>query len=114
MEIAYQIVVLLHLVGFASLFGGFLVQARNAAPEVNAAMLHGAWTQLVTGLALVTWLEFGPDQLNYAKIGVKLAITVLVVLLVAKNRKFASIPRGLWALIGAMTLANASLAVLWQ
>jgi hypothetical protein len=38
----------------------------------------------------------------------------MIVLLVAKNRKFASIPRGLWALIGGLTIANAAVAVLWQ
>ena len=114
MEFAYQAVVLLHLIGFASLFGGFLVQARVPAPEVNAAMLHGAWTQLVTGLGLVAFLEIGPEPVNHIKIGVKLLITLFVVIVVAKNRKFASIPRGLWALIGALTLVNAGLAVLWR
>jgi hypothetical protein len=41
-------------------------------------------------------------------------VTGLIVLLVLKNRKFASIPRGLWGLIGGLTLANAVVAVLWQ
>jgi hypothetical protein len=41
-------------------------------------------------------------------------VTALVVLLVVKNRKFASIPRGLWGLIVALTLTNAAVAVLWQ
>jgi hypothetical protein len=34
--------------------------------------------------------------------------------LVAKNRKFAAIPRGLWGLIGGLTITNAAVAVLWQ
>ena len=113
MDIAYQILVLLHLIGFASLFGGLLVQARSVEPEVNAAMLHGGWTQLVTGLALVALLEIGPEPVNHVKVGVKLAITLVVVLLVAKNRRFTSIPKGLWALMGVLTLANAGIAVLW-
>jgi hypothetical protein len=41
-------------------------------------------------------------------------VTALVVLLVIKNRKFASIPRGLWALLVVLTLTNAAVAVLWQ
>jgi hypothetical protein len=36
------------------------------------------------------------------------------VLLVVKNRKFASIPRGLWGLIGGLTIVDAAVAVLWQ
>jgi hypothetical protein len=114
MQIAYQILVLLHLIGFAALFGGVLVQLRSKAPEVNAAMLYGSLTLLITGLALVWLEELGPDPVNHLKIAIKLVVTALIVLLVLKNRKFASIPRGLWALIGGLTLTNAVVAVLWQ
>jgi hypothetical protein len=51
---------------------------------------------------------------NHLKIAIKLLLTGLVVLLVVKNRKFASMPRGLWGLIGGLTLTNAAVAVLWQ
>jgi hypothetical protein len=114
MQLGYQILVLLHLIGFAALFGGILVQLRSKEPEVNAAMLHGSLTLLITGLALVTLQELGPDPVNHIKIGIKLAIAAILVLLVVKNRKFASIPRGLWGLLGVLTIANAAVAVLWQ
>ncbi len=114
MQLSYQILVLLHLIGFAALFGGILVQLRSKEPEVNAAMLHGSLTLLITGLALVTLQELGPDPVNYIKIAIKLTITALLVLLVVKNRKFATIPRGLWGLLGVLTIANAAVAVLWQ
>ncbi|HEX5905614.1 MAG TPA: hypothetical protein VFY56_01255 [Propionibacteriaceae bacterium] len=114
MQLGYQILVLLHLIGFAALFGGIIVQLRSKEPEVNAAMLHGSLTLLITGLALVTLQELGPDPVNHIKIGIKLAITAILVLLVVKNRKFASIPRGLWGLLGVLTIANAAVAVLWQ
>ena len=58
--------------------------------------------------------EVGPDPVDHAKIAIKLLITVVIVVLVAKNRKFATIPRGLWGLIGGLTIANAAVAVLWQ
>ena len=99
MQIAHQILVLLHLIGFAALLGGLLVQLRAKEPEVNAAMLHGSLTLLITGLALVWLSEIGPDPVNYFKIAIKFAVTAMVVLLVVKNRKFASIPRGLWGLL---------------
>jgi len=119
MHFLHQVLVLIHLIGFASLFGGLMVQVRSVHPEVNAAMASGAWTQIVSGLLLVGLLEAGLDPtvegpLNNVKIGIKLVVTVVVVVLVAKNRKFESIPRGLWALLGGLTLANAALAVLWQ
>lgn len=113
----YQLVTLVHLIGFAALLGGSLVQFRAVEPEVNRTMLVGSWTQLVTGLVLATVLELTPDPsdpVNHAKLGVKLGVTVIVVLLVAKNRKFQSIPRGLWAIITGLTLVNAAIAVLWS
>jgi hypothetical protein len=113
-HVALQIVVLIHLIGFACLFGGSVVQLRATEPDVNAAMLHGAWLALVTGAALVGFAVLGHDQLNYPKLSIKAALTLFLVILVSKNRKFASIPKGLLALIGAMTLANATVAVLWQ
>ena len=114
MQLAHQILLLLHLIGFAALLGGVLVQLRSKEPEVNAAMLHGSLTLLITGIALVALEEIGPDPVNHLKIAIKLVVAAIVVLLVVKNRKFASIPRGLWGLIGGLTIANAAVAVLWQ
>ena len=132
MDIVAQLLVLLHLIGFATLFGGIVVQLRLLDPEVNAAMLLGAWGELLTGLALVAlpllnvlgvypagpaeqWMRtVRPDGvLDFSQLGVKLAITAFVVLLVSVNRKFASIPRGLLALMGLLTLSSAAVAVLW-
>lgn len=116
MHLVYQILTLVHLVGFAALLGGCLVQLRVVEPEVNAMMLIGAWTQLVSGLALAVLLELGndpADPVNHAKLGVKLAVAAIVVLLVAVNRRFQSIPKGLWGLITGLTLVNAGVAVLW-
>ena len=128
MQIAQHLLVLFHLIGFAALLGGLLVQVRAKEPEVNASMLNGSFTLLLTGLALVIVEELGSDQLNYVKIAikllkasladdpvvVKLLLMAVILVLVAKNRKFATIPRGLWGLIGGLTIANAVVAVLWQ
>jgi hypothetical protein len=115
MHLVYAFLTLVHLVGFAALFGGCLVQFRAVAPEVSRTMLVGAWTQLASGLLLAGVLELDsdPTPVNHAKLAVKLVITAVVVLLVAKNRKFESIPKGLWALISALTLTNAVIAVFW-
>jgi len=114
MQLAQQILVLIHLIGFAALFGGFLVQIRSKEPEINASMLNGSFTLLISGLALVALEEIGPDPVNHVKIAIKLLITAVIVVLVAKNRKFTATPRGLWGLIGGLTIMNAAVAVLWQ
>lgn len=117
MHLVYQLLTLVHLVGFAALLGGCLVQFRAVEPEVNRTMLIGAWIQLISGLALAALLELAADPANPAnhiKLGVKLVIAAIVLLLVAKNRKFASIPKGLWGIITGLTLINAGIAVLWS
>ncbi len=54
MALGYQIAVFVHLVAFAALLGGCLAQLRaGPPPEVNLAMLYGAWVQLISGLGLV-------------------------------------------------------------
>jgi len=89
----------------ASALGAF---AGSLAHEINQPLAAAA----VNGDAALRWLS--ADPVNHAKLGVKLGVAAVVVLLVAKNRKFQSIPRGLWVIIGAGTLINAGLAVLWQ
>lgn len=117
MGLVDEIVLLLHLVGFAALFGGILVQVRAAEPEVNAAMLHGSYTMLVTGLALAVFAKIGIgslDEFHAGKLVVKLIIAAIITFLVIINRRFTSIPKGLWGLLGVLTLGNAVVTVLWQ
>lgn len=114
MTLLYDILVILHFVGLASLLGGFLVQLRTSPRVVNAAMFHGALTQLVTGVLLVglsySVYDQGPDN---AKITVKLVILLVVLGLVLANRKKDEVSTAVWGAIGALTLANTAIAVLW-
>ncbi|HEY5846384.1 MAG TPA: hypothetical protein VIT42_06305 [Microlunatus sp.] len=115
MALGYQIAVFIHLVAFAALLGGCLAQLRaGPPPEVNLAMLYGAWVQLISGLGLVIlrYLQLAP--LNYLSYAIKLLLTLLVLVLVAKNRKFQSVPGGLLIIIIGLTLVSAGLATFWS
>jgi hypothetical protein len=114
MHLAQQFVVLVHLVGFAALLGGILVQTRTPEPEVNATMLWGGWAELGSGVVLVVLALVAGDDLGWGSVAVKTAVTLVLVLLLARNRRFLSVPRGLWLLMGLLTLLNAALAVLWR
>jgi hypothetical protein len=105
---------LLHLVGFAALFGGMFVQLRAAPRAVNSAMVHGALTMLVTGLILVGVLEGLDAGPNSTKIAVKFVITLLVTVLVVANRRKTSVPTGLFFGLMTLVLVNAGIAVLWS
>lgn len=104
---------LAHLIGFAGLLGGVLAQLRAVQPEVTGVMLFGGWTELITGVALVVLELTGAGRVAWWPLSVKLVVTLFVVLLLVRNRRFLSVPRGLLVLIGVLTLGAAALAVLW-
>ncbi len=113
MDILYNVFVLLHFIGFAALFGGAFTQVKGPRRIVNAAMFHGALTQVVTGIVLLLLLELGDDPVNHMKLGIKFLVLVVITVLVLLNRKKTSVPNGaFWAIFG-LTLANAALAVFW-
>ena len=115
MEIVYDVVVVLHFLGLASLIGGWLVQLRATGERrVLPAMLHGALTQLVTGVAIVGIGEAALDRdYDIPKITTKLVVTAVVVVLVWANRRKEVIPDGLYFIIGGLSVLNVALAVLW-
>jgi hypothetical protein len=113
MEFARDALLLLHLVGFAALFGGAFVQLRDDVKVVNSAMLHGALTQVVSGLLLVGVIEGAGDDIDSVKIGVKLAVALVVGVLCWVNRRKEAVPHGLFWAVALLTLANAAVAVFW-
>lgn len=113
MDTAQQVVLFLHLVGFAALFGGAFVQVRDVEKVINVPMLYGALAQVVTGVVLVGILEGQDTPLNTTKMGVKLAVALVVALLCWVNRSKRSVPHGLFHCLWLLTLGNAAIAVFW-
>ena len=116
MEFIYDLVVILHFIGLASVVGGFIVQISSSEKGVNAAMFHGALTQLVTGLILVGMVEgcAVDEEINMTKISVKLAIVLVVTVLAFMGRKKTPPQVALWGAIGALSISNIFIAVLWS
>lgn len=113
--------VVLHFIGLAALFGGFLLQIkalRAKTAEILPAMVHGAWTMFITGLLLVGAREWeimlgaGRD-LDHIKIAVKTAVALIVLILVLLNRKKKPVGSGALGAIGGLTFLNIVLAVFW-
>ena len=59
-------------------------------------MRDGIGTAFVAGLLLVGVLEAGDDSVNHAKVGVKFAIGLVILVLVMANVRKERIPQGLW------------------
>lgn len=115
MQFVYNLIVILHFIGLAALLGGFLVQMSSAEKGVNPSMLHGALTQLVTGVLMVGLIESGAvdEEANMTKISVKLGIVIVITVLAFIGRRKQPPQVALWGIIGALTLANVVIAVLW-
>ena len=114
MEWVRLILLTLHLLGFAALFGGLVVQAREPQKAVNAAMRDGAGTAFLAGLLLVGVLEASDVAVDNAKIAVKLAIGLVILVLVMANMRKPQIPQGLWVGLLVLTVANVCVAVFWS
>ncbi|MGW1766420.1 hypothetical protein ACWCQL_20380 [Streptomyces sp. NPDC002073] len=116
MDVLIDVFVGLHIIGIASLLGGFLTQMKAmgaGTARFVPAMLHGALTMLVTGVALVGFHQMQDDPVNNVKVGVKLAILFVVLALVYVKRDEERVDKGLFAAVGGLTLANIFIAVLW-
>ena len=113
MEFLRHLLLFLHLVGFAVLFGAFVAQVGQAQLRITAGMLHGALLQLVTGIGLVGVLQADDVEVNNAKITIKLLVLIAIFVLVVTNRAKERVSTGPWLAVGLLTLLNAGLAVFW-
>jgi hypothetical protein len=107
----------LHLVGFALLVGAWVAQYVTGKLRVNVPMRTGLGTMIGTGLLLAIPFPRGVD-LDYVKLGVKLAIAVgigaLFGVAVTRERAGTAVSRPLFLSIGGLALVNAAIAVFWR
>lgn len=119
MEHLVTILVILHFVGLSYLLGAFLLQIKDIIKgkgRVVRGMLDGAYTQLVTGLALTGIYSAGlveDEEVNNTKIAVKLSVLIVITVLAIVFRKREVAPSWVLWTIGGLTLLNVVLAVAW-
>lgn len=116
MDVLIHLFVGLHIIGIAALLGGFLTQMKamgQGTARFVPAMLHGALTMLVTGVVLVGLNEAQDHHVNTFKIGVKLALLVVILGLVYVKRDEEKVDKSMFGLVGLLTMANIFIAVLW-
>ncbi|MFI1755876.1 hypothetical protein [Streptomyces sp. NPDC020571] len=116
MDVLIHLFVGLHIIGIAALLGGFLTQMKamgQGTARFTPAMLHGALTMLVTGAVLVGLNQAQDYSVDNVKIGVKLAVLIVILGLVYVKRDDEKVDKPLFGLVGALTLVNIFIAVLW-
>ncbi|MEV6110267.1 hypothetical protein AB0M28_37040 [Streptomyces sp. NPDC051940] len=116
MDVLINVFVGLHIIGIASLLGGFLTQMKamgTGTARIVPAMLHGALTMLVTGLILVGLNQADDQEVNNVKIAVKTAILVAILVLVYVKRDDERVSKGVFGAVGLLTVANIFIATVW-
>ncbi|MDN3296714.1 hypothetical protein QWM81_22230 [Streptomyces ficellus] len=116
MDVLINVFVALHIIGIASLLGGFLTQMKamgEGTARFGPAMLHGALTMLVTGMVLVGLNQADDQAVNNVKIAVKLAILVVILGLVYVKRDEEKVDKAAFGAVGGLTVANIFIATLW-
>lgn len=112
-----------HFIGLAAILGPFLDQWRADVKRVTQTMVWGARAQLLTGLLLVGVAEMNDYDVDHAKIAVKLVVAVAVAGVAevgAKRTKALSAESSaggvttFWWLVGALTVVNIIVAVVWR
>lgn len=113
MELLHHVLLVLHLLGWAIVLGGVVVNIRTG--QLPAGILHGALTALATGIALVLVGSLGLDRdYDHVKLGAKLLVALAVTALVLVGRRQPErVGAGLSGAIAGLTALNVTLAVLW-
>lgn len=116
MNILFEIILVLHLLGWALVLGGTLTHLRT--PRIAPGVLHGILTALVTGLLMVGLVSsgaMGDVDPNNLKLAVKLVIAAVVLgLVLAGNRRPERVTSALLGAVAGLTVVNVAIAVLWR
>lgn len=102
----------LHLLGFAAVFGGWLVSWLSKRYNINTAMLYGIAAQLATGVVLY---GLAGSDANHMKLGIKFLLALLlgVMIVIPWWKKREKVASGHFWAIGGMVLVTAGVAVFW-
>lgn len=116
MELLRDVVVLVHLIGFAVTFGAWAAEATARRSRFTPVMNYGLLLSFLTGVALSAPWPAG-IELDYPKIGVKLVILVILGALIGigsarQRRSGEPVAGATFYAVGALSLLAAGIAVI--
>ena len=114
MEILIRVLLVLHLLGFASIMTGVLSQTKefkNGA-KVLPSILHGAWLSMGAGLIMTGLLPANGEHVNPISISIKSAVITAIFFIAYTYRKKQNTPKWVVPTIGLLTVINLCVAVI--
>ena len=111
MDSAQLALVFIHLLGMAAVVGGYFAGIRSVPKRLSAGMVHGSLLQLVSGVLLLGLAEMGTEPVSHAKYGIKIALTIVLLLISWPRRRDQEIPSGTYHAVGILAVTNVAIAV---
>jgi hypothetical protein len=110
-ELIVHIFLVLHFLGIAALLAGFFTSMKDmkTGMKVNAGVLHGAYTMLITGLVMAGVTK--PEELNAIVISLKSISLTAIFFIAYTYRKKEATPKWAMPAIFLLTTLNIVLAV---
>ena len=102
-----MVVYVIHILAVIGILVLLLLQWNKSPRTLNPGVLHAGLTALLAGLILVGLHDtVKPDEdLNHAKVGIKLLVLIIILALGYKNVKKPELPKNVWlSMIGLTTL----------
>ncbi len=114
MELIIRILLVLHLLGFASIMAGVLSQTKafKTGAAVLPSILHGSWLALGAGLIMTGLLPANGESVNPISISIKSAVITAIFFIAYTYNKKDVTPKWVVPTIGLLTVINLCVAVL--
>ena len=107
MKAFYEFLVVLHWVGITAIAWGIFSEFRHSPRKVNAAMLHGASLQIVTGVLMVGLHDkTGEPALPMGSITIKLLVVLVMLAAVVKGKRATEATNKYWATVLVLWVVN--------
>jgi uncharacterized protein YneF (UPF0154 family) len=111
-ELIVHVFLVIHILGIAALLAGFFTSMKDmkSGMKVNAGVLHGAYTMLITGLVMAGVTN--PAELNTVVISLKSIALTAIFFIAYTYRKKETTPKWAMPVIFLLTTLNITFAVL--
>ena len=111
-----ELLVLVHLIGFALLLGGWAAQAVRRRYVTSTLLRSGLGVMIASGLLLAIPFPAGV-HLDYLKLAVKLVVALAIGgafgVVITREKAGRSTLAAFWT-IGALAVLNAGIALFWH